>query len=250
LDLETNTIIVKNLSKRFRILHEKHDTLYEHISNFFKKKNNYETLTVLDDISFSVKKGEMLGIIGFNGSGKTTLLKIISNIYTADDGEVFVNGKTVPFLALGTGFNGELTARDNIITYGIILGFTKREIESKINEIAKFSELESFLDTKLKNFSAGMFARLAFSTAIQIDPDVLLVDEILSVGDLPFQEKSFKKFMEFKQMGKTIVFVTHSVDLVSKYCDNAMWLHKGKIKSYGDPKEVIQKYISFSKEPT
>jgi ABC-type polysaccharide/polyol phosphate transport system ATPase subunit len=151
-----------------------------------------------------------------------------------------------PFLELGTGFNGELTARDNIIIYGVILGFTKKQIEEKIESIAKFSEIERFLDTKLKNFSSGMIIRLEFSTAIQVDPDILLVDEVLSVGDISFQEKSFNAFMEFKKKGKTIIFVSHAIDQMYDICDKVLWLHDGVIKSYGESRKVIDEYKEFA----
>ena len=236
-----NSIEVKNVFKTFRLYHERKNSIYEYITSLYKK-DAYESMTVLNDVSFSVKKGEMLGIIGLNGSGKTTLLKMIGKIYSPDRGSVITTGKVTPFLELGTGFNGELTARDNIILYGIILGFTKKKITQKIDEIAKFAELEKFLDTKLKNFSTGMNARLAFSTAIQVDPDILLVDEVLSVGDLPFQKKSFEAFIDFKKREKTIVFVSHNISQVQNLCDKVMLLYNGKIHSYGNPEDVINEY--------
>ena len=245
MDLE-NSIELSNVTKSFRIFHEKKDTLYDYFSSIFDRKKSYENLTVLDDISISVPKGQMLGVLGFNGSGKTTLLKIIANIISPNSGTIKISGDVTPFLELGTGFNGNLTAKDNIIIYGVILGMTKKQIKEKIIKIARFAELEKFLDTKLKNFSAGMNARLAFSTALQVDPDILLVDEVLSVGDISFQEKSFQAFMDFKKRGKTIVFVTHDVSQIEKLCDQAIWLHEGKLKEYGDPKTVVQKYREFA----
>ena len=247
MDSETS-IEVKNITKTFRIYHEKKNSVYEYLTSFLNRKRTSEELNVLKDVTFSVKKGEMLGIIGFNGSGKTTLLKIIANIYTPDSGVVNTNGRITPFLELGTGFNGELTARDNTIIYGVILGLTKKEIEKKIESIVRFAELEKFLDTKLKNFSSGMNARLAFSTAIQVDPDIMLVDEVLSVGDLPFQEKSFNAFMDFKKRGKTIVFVSHSLENITRLCDKALWIHEGIIKAYGDPTTVAEQYRTFSQK--
>lgn len=237
-----NSIELKNVTKFFRIYHERKTTLYEYMSSLGNRKSNYEKLTVLNDVSFSIKMGEMVGIVGLNGSGKTTLLKIIAGIYAPNSGIVNTRGKITPFLELGTGFNGELTARDNIILYGIILGFTKKEIKEKINDIIEFAELEKFLDTKLKNFSSGMYTRLAFSTAIQVNPDILLVDEILSVGDITFQEKSFKAFMDFKRKGKTIIFVSHSIDQIEKICDSAILLNNGVIHSKGKPDKVIEDY--------
>ena len=240
-----NAIELKNITKKFKIHHERRNSIYEYVTSFFNKSKMYEEITVLKDVSLSVKKGEMLGIIGLNGCGKTTLLKIIAKIYSPNSGTVITNGKITPFLELGTGFNGELTARDNIILYGIILGFTKKEIIKKIDKIIEFAELEKFLDTKLKNFSAGMNARLAFSTAMSVDPDILLVDEVLSVGDIKFQEKSFNAFMGFKKKGKTIIFVSHSADQIRRTCDKAIWIHEGIIHSEGTPEKVIGEYTEF-----
>ena len=184
----------------------------------------------------------MLGILGLNGSGKTTLLKIMAKIYPPDSGKVTTDGKIVPFLALGAGFNPELTAYDNVILNGVILGFSKNEIKKRIPKIIRFAELEEFLDVKLKNFSSGMYTRLAFSTALEVNPDILLVDEILSVGDIGFRKKSFDAFMNFKNNGKTIVYVTHDLDQVNQFCDTALWLDKGKVKMHGDPLEITKEY--------
>jgi lipopolysaccharide transport system ATP-binding protein len=240
--LSENAIEVKNISKTFKIYHEKHDSVFEAFTAPLRKKRSFEQIKVLDNVSFSVKKGEMLGIIGLNGSGKTTLLRLISKIYQPDSGQIIVNGKIIPFLELGVGFQPELTAYDNIILYGVILGMSKKQIKEKADDIIKFAELEKFLDTKLKNFSSGMYARLAFSTAIQVDPDILLVDEILSVGDLPFQKKSFETFLSFKERGKSIVFVSHNLESVKTLCDNAIFINKGKIQASGNPELVIQEY--------
>jgi|SRR5579885_793784 ABC-type polysaccharide/polyol phosphate transport system ATPase subunit len=244
--INDNAITVSNIYKKFSIYHENRSSMYGYLTSVINRKKSFDELVVLDDISFSVKKGEMLGIIGFNGSGKTTLLKIIAKIYTPDKGSVTTNGTITPLLELGTGFNRELSARENIITYGVILGFTKNEMVEKIKEITRFAELEKFLDTKVKNFSSGMNARLAFSTAIQVDPDILLLDEIFSVGDLLFREKSFNALMDFRKKGKTIVFVSHQIDQVASLCDKVMWLHDGKIREYGEPYDVIKKYRSFA----
>jgi lipopolysaccharide transport system ATP-binding protein len=237
-----NAISVKNLKKKFRLYHEKRDTVYEAIGGFFQRKKYYEDLIVLDDISFDVKKGEMFGIVGKNGTGKTTLLKILSKIYQPDSGTVEINGVVVPFLGLGAGFNGEMTARDNVILYGKLLGLSKKTIENKIPDIIEFAELKRFEDIKLKNFSAGMYARLAFATAVQVEPDIILMDEILSVGDIGFQKKSYKTFLDFKERKKTIVLVTHDLDVVANTCDKAMFLNNGKIISIGKPDIVIEDY--------
>ena len=240
-------ISIQNVVKKFRIYHEKKNSLSEHLLTLSKKDNRYEELVVIDNISFNVKKGEMVGLIGRNGSGKTTLLRLIANIFQPDSGTIKVNGTIVPLLELGTGFQGDLTARDNIIQYGIILGFTKKEISKKVADILKFAELEKFADTKTRNFSSGMIARLAFSTAVQINPDILLVDEVLAVGDIPFQRKSFEKFLELKK-SKTIVYVTHNVDSVKQLCDRGIFLDKGKIAKIGEPEEVVNAYLNSLNE--
>jgi len=240
-----NVVVFENVSKSFRFYHEQRKSLFEYLISVFNKKKYFEDLTVLNDISFSVKKGEMIGILGVNGSGKTTILKLMSQIYVPDKGTIITNGKVIPILELGIGFNPDLTAKDNIIIYGLILGFSKKEIKNKIKQIIQFAELEKFLDIKMKNFSMGMYARLAFSTALQVNPDILLVDEVLSVGDIAFQEKSFNAFMDFKRRGKTIIFVSHSPDQIKQYCDKALWIHEGKIRNYGPPELVVNEYIEF-----
>lgn len=239
-----NAIEIRNLSKSFRVFHEKRSTLYEHLVGMLNRKKNYEKLNVLDNVSFDVKKGEMIGIIGKNGEGKTTLLRILSGIFKPDSGSVKVNGSITSFLELGSGFQPELTAVDNVILYGILLGFTRKEMKEKLQKILEFAELEKFADTKLKNFSSGMYARLAFATAIQVDPDILLVDEVLSVGDVPFQEKSFQTFLAFKKKGKTIVFVTHNLAQVQRLCDRAIFLMNGKIRKIGNPNEVVNEFYN------
>jgi len=235
---------VKNISKHFIINHESGTSLYEFLLSFLRKKNS-ETLHVLKDISFSVKRGESLGIIGVNGCGKSTLLKIITNIYQPNSGSVKVYGKLTPFLELGAGLNGEFTARENIISYGVILGKSKKTMNQLVDSIAKFAEIEKFLDTKLKYFSSGMNAKLVFSTAIHMDPDILLVDEILSVGDLNFQIKCNQTFDKLKKEGKTIILVSHSIAHISLLCDKVLWIHDGYVKSYGESQKIVDEYKSF-----
>jgi YVTN family beta-propeller protein len=244
--IESNAIEVANVSKSFRIYHERSNTLYEHLTRIINKKRQYEDLKVLNDISFNVRKGEMIGIIGKNGEGKTTLLRLLTRIFKPDFGTIKINGSVIPLLEIGSGFQPDLTAVDNIITYGILLGFTKKQIKEKIPSILEYAELEKFADTKLKHFSAGMYARLAFSTAIQVDPDILLVDEVLSVGDVQFQEKSFQTFLSFKKRGKTIVFVSHSLHQVQKLCDRAIFLYKGRIHSIGKTNEVVNTFYKIT----
>ena len=235
-------IKVENLEKSFRIFKEKKQSIFHLITSFNETTKAYERLKVLDDISFEIKKGEMVGFIGRNGSGKTTLLKLISGVLHPDKGTILRNGEITPFLEIGTGFNGELSARENIITYGIILGFSKTVIKNKVDEIIKYAELEKFIDTKLKHFSSGMYARLAFATAVQVDPEIMLVDEVLSVGDAAFHKKSFDTFKEFINRKKTILFVSHDLGSVSKLCDRVMVLDKGKIAFSGKPRDAIEFY--------
>lgn len=233
---------VKNISKKFRIYHEKRNSLYESILGLFNKKKYYEDLQVLKNVSFSVKKGEMFGIVGRNGAGKTTLLRIIAGIYKPDYGSVVINGTLIPFLGLGTGFQVDLTARANVIQYGILLGFKKRDITEKVDEVMRFAELEKFADIKLKNFSSGMYARLAFSTAVQVNPDILIIDEALYTGDLGFQQKCFDTIMSFKKKGKAIILVTHSMEPIHSQCDRALFLNNGTIEAIGNPDVVINAY--------
>jgi len=243
-------IDVQNVYKNFRIYHEKRNSIYDQISSTFNRKKHFEDFPILQDISFQVKKGEMFGIIGLNGSGKTTLLRLLAGIMKPNSGKIETTGKMVPLIALGTGFSPELTARDNIILNGMILGFTKKDIIGKIDAIIEFAELEKFVDTKLKNFSTGMHARLAFSIAMQVDPDILIVDEVLSVGDVPFQEKSFNAFMSFKKRGKTIVFVTHGLNQITRLCDRAIFLHNGRIHSTGKSNEVVNSFYRVVENKT
>lgn len=243
----SNTMLeVENVYKTFRIYHEKRNSVYEMVTGLFNRKKYFETLPVLQDISFSLKRGEMLGILGKNGAGKTTLLRIIAGIYKPDSGRVIRNGTLIPFLSLGSGFQPELTARDNVILYGVLLGMAKKEITRKINEVIQFAELEKFSDTKLKNFSSGMYARLAFATAVQVDPDILLMDEIISVGDLSFQKKSYDTFLSFKKRKKSIILVTHSMDPIRQYCDKAILIDGGRIVASGEPDMIVQEYQRIS----
>lgn len=244
-NLEDTTVDVKNISKKFNIYHEKRTSIFEAVLGIFNRNKHYEVLQALDGVSFNVKKGEMFGIIGHNGSGKTTLLRIISHIFQPDTGSVDVKGTIIPVLALGLGFHPELTATTNIIQSGILLGFSRKEITSKIDDVIKYAELEKFADIKIKNFSAGMQMRLAFSTAIQVDPDVLILDEIFAVGDLNFQQKCYETIMDFKKRGKSIIFVSHDMTPIKKMCDRAMHLNHGKVDKIGTPDEAIASYVDF-----
>jgi len=240
-----NLINVKNVSKKFRLYHEKRTTLYESITGSINRNPHYETLQVLDNVSFDVKKGESFGIVGRNGSGKTTLLRILSHIYQPDNGSVETNGTVVPVLALGLGFHPELTAVANIYQSSILLGISKKQIAERIDDIIKFAGLEKFADTKIKNFSSGMSMRLAFATAVQVDPAVLLLDEVIAVGDINFQKKCLNVMKDFKKRGKSIVLVSHNPSDVQLLCDRAIFLKDGRIDTIGKTSSVLESYKKY-----
>ena len=203
----------------------------------------YQTLAVLDGVSFTVQKGEVLGIIGSNGSGKTTLLRIIAGVYKPNQGSLKINGRLSPLLQIGAGFQNELNAKENVIMNGLLLGVSKSYIEGKVDEIIQFAGLEKFSHLKLKHYSAGMRARLGFATAMQIDPDILLVDEILSVGDKDFSKKCNEYFLSLKKEKKTILYATHNLVNLSDFCDRVLFIEKGRIAAIGNPDEVVKKYL-------
>ena len=235
-------IKVENLTKVFRIPHEKHTTLKAAVLNVARKRS-YTEFQALDEITFEVKKGEFFGIIGRNGCGKSTLLKIIAGIYVPTSGKVKIDGRISPFLELGVGFNPELTARENIFLGGSIHGLSRKSIEEKFDKIVEFSELQEFIDMKLKNYSSGMQVRLAFALAIHAHAEVLLMDEVLAVGDSNFQNKCLEEFNNYREQGKTVVLVTHDIGVVQRYCDRAMLLRNGKIVNIGKPEDVGNQYM-------
>ena len=234
-------IEVVGVSKAFRIPHEQRTYFKEYFLHPFHR-TIYERNDALKDVTFSVKSGEFFGVIGPNGSGKSTLLRILAGIYVPHSGFVRINGLLSPFIELGVGFNLELNARDNIRINGTLAGLTKRELEQKFDDILAFSELERFVDQKLKNYSSGMLVRLAYSIAIQIPFDILLLDEVLAVGDESFQEKCFATFDRFKEEGKTVVLVTHSLELLNRFADRVLLLDKGLVRAVGVPDDVIEAY--------
>ena len=239
-----DAIVVEGVSKRFRIPHEKKATFYDHLVGIVKGGSySYEEFWALKDVSFSIGRGETFGVIGPNGCGKSTLLKVLAGVLYPDSGRVRIEGKVAPFLELGVGFHPELTAVENIRLYGAIMGLTRREIEGKREEILEFAELKRFENMKLKNFSSGMYVKLAFSTAIQTDPEILLVDEVLSVGDESFQKKCGKKIDEIRRAGKTIVFVSHSLATVRDLCERCLLLDEGLAVSIGEAEDVIRDYM-------
>lgn len=233
---------VRKLSKSFKLPNEQHSGIKQKIINSLKGVKGYEVQHVLDDVNFDIKHGEFFGIVGRNGSGKSTLLKLIAGIYTPNLGKITVNGKLVPFIELGVGFNGELTGRENIYLNGAMLGFSRAEMDEKYQKIVDFSELDRFMDQKLKNYSSGMQVRLAFSIAIQAEGDILLLDEVLAVGDEAFQRKCFNYFNELKRLKKTVILVTHDMGSVERFCSRAMFIEDGEIKLIGKPYKVAAAY--------
>jgi ABC-type polysaccharide/polyol phosphate transport system ATPase subunit len=227
--------------KTFRIPHDQRIFFKEYFLHPFRRQT-YERNEALADVTFSVEAGEFFGVIGPNGSGKSTLLRILAGIYVPDSGSVRVNGLLSPFIELGVGFNIELNARDNIRMNGTLAGLSKRQLEDKFDEIVEFAELERFVDQKLKNYSSGMLVRLAYSIAIQIPFDVLLLDEVLAVGDEAFQDKCFATFQQFKEDRKTVVFVSHALDLMERFCDRCLLLNAGRVEMIGRPHEVADLY--------
>ncbi len=238
-----DAIVVSNVSKMFRIPHEKKNTLFENIAGMFDAKKGYEEFIALKNINFTVKKGEAIGIIGENGSGKSTLLKIISNILRPSSGSVKVNGKITSFLELGVGFQPDLTAKENIYVYGAVMGLSDKEIDDRLKEILEFSGLERFKDTKLKNLSSGMQVRLAFATAIQTDPEILMMDEVLAVGDMEFQQKCLDVFQKYVREKRTIIFVSHDLNSVRRFCNRAVLLRHGEQVAFGNTNEIIDRYV-------
>lgn len=241
-----NAIEIKGVSKKFRIYHDKSSTLKEHI--LFSKRTKYEEHQVLDGISFDVEKGTTIGLIGQNGSGKSTLLKLLSGIIYPDEGEIKINGRISSLLELGAGFHPDFSGRENIYNNASIFGLSRTEIDKRYNQIVEFSELEEFIDNPVRTYSSGMYMRLAFAVAINVDADILLIDEILAVGDANFQKKCMDKIKELKREGKTIVFVTHDTGAVERICDKAAWLSNGHIEMLDDPISVIKSYLVYMGE--
>ena len=235
-------IELKNVSLKYNMSKEKVLSFKEYIIKFIKNELHYEEFWALKNITMKIEKGEVVGLVGFNGAGKSTLLKIISQIIEPTTGTVKVNGKISPLIELGTGFDFDLTARENIYLNGYILGYSKKFINKSFEEIVDFAELSEFIDVPLKNFSSGMVARLGFAISTIVKPDILIVDEILSVGDFKFQEKSLNKIMEMIEKGTTVLFVSHDIEQVKKLCEKVIWLEKGKIRVIGESKKICEEY--------
>ena len=235
-------VVVDGLSKRFQIPAEQVHTLKERALHPFRKQR-YNSFDALSDLSFSVPRGEFFGIVGRNGSGKSTLLKCLAGIYRADAGRIAVGGRLSTFIELGVGFNPDLAARDNVQINGVMLGLSPAAARERFETVLEFSELHEFVDLKLKNYSSGMQVRLAFSVAIQVDADVLLIDEVLAVGDAAFQQKCFDEFHRLRDEGKTMLFVTHDMGSVVRFCHRAMLLERGRVRVIGEPEEVASQYL-------
>ena len=242
-------IEVKHVGMKFNLGVEKDFSIKQAFVNFFdpkyrKKKSKKDYFWALKDISFQIKKGEVVGIIGSNGAGKSTLLKIISGVLKPTQGKVIVNGVISPMIELGAGFDPELTARENIFLNGAILGYSKKFLEEKFEEIVDFSELRDFLDVPVKNFSSGMIAKLAFSIATIVNPEILIVDEILSVGDIKFQEKSKNKMLQLIKGGTTVLYVSHSIESIKELCSKVIWIEHGTLVEVGAADKLCDKYFS------
>ena len=238
-------ISVKNLYKSFKLPTEQSFGLKQAIFNRLRGIKGYKEQKVLKGLNFEIKKGEFIGIVGRNGSGKSTLLKILAGVYYPQKGEVIINGSLIPFIELGVGFNPELTGRENVYLNGALLGFSNKEMEAMYDDIWEFAELKDFQDQKLKNYSSGMQVRLAFSIAIRARGDILLLDEVLAVGDAAFQQKCNDYFNSLRDKGQTVILVTHSMESVRKFCNRAILIENGKIMESGDPNKIADAYLKL-----
>ncbi len=244
----TPAVALRHVSKTFRLPHQRYHTLKERALHPWRSRS-FDVLHAVQDVSIDIAPGEFFGIVGRNGSGKSTLLKCLAGIYDIDEGEVKLQGRLSPFIELGVGFNPDLTARDNVIINAIMLGLSKREAAERFDDILAFAELEEFIDLKLKNYSSGMHVRLAFATAVQVDADILLIDEVLAVGDAAFQQKCFDEFTRLREEGRTMLFVTHDMASVERFCDRAMLLEAGRVVDIADPVSIARQYnqVNFAR---
>ena len=240
--MSKTAIEVDNVSMKFNLSREKVDSLKDYIFKTIKREIQYNEFWALKNVSFSVEKGDRVGILGLNGAGKSTLLKVISGVFKPTEGHVDKHGKMVPLLELGAGFDPQYTGKENIYLYGAMLGYTKKFIDSKYDEIVEFSELQKFMDVPVKNYSSGMKSRLGFSIATVVEPKILILDEVLSVGDAKFRKKSEKKIMSMFDSGVTVLIVSHSLEQVQRLCNKAMILEKGKLIAYGDIDPISEQY--------
>lgn len=240
--MSNNMIEVKNVTMKFKMSDEPINSLKEIFTTAVSGKLKFNEFYALDDVSFELEKGKTLGLIGKNGAGKSTMLKLISGILKPTSGQIYTYGNIVPMLELGAGFDLELTGKENIYLNGAILGYSKEYLESKYDEIVEFAEIQDFVDMSIRNYSSGMMARLAFSIASVVQPEILIVDEILAVGDIAFQEKSFNRMKQLMSGGATVLFVSHDLDKIEEMCDKVIWLNKGKVVMFGETSEVCNAY--------
>src|SRR3954451_12754349 len=244
--MSSPAIRIQNVTQRFRLIQERPDSLRELFAKAFRHNSQYHDFDALQDVTFDVHKGEMVGIVGRNGSGKSTLLKVVAGVYKPTFGNVEVKGTLAPLIELGAGFHGELTGRENVLINGLLMGFSKREMLDREASIIEFADIGEFIDAPVKQYSSGMYMRLAFAVATEVNPDILVVDEILAVGDVAFQQKCFERLDRFRQSGKTILFVTHSLSQVVEHCDRAIYLERGRLIADGEPEHVVDLYLSAS----
>jgi ABC-type polysaccharide/polyol phosphate transport system ATPase subunit len=243
------SIQFEDVVQRFRVIQERHDTLREAFAKIRKRRTTYHEFEAVKHVSFQISKGEVVGIIGRNGSGKSTILKLVAGVYAPTSGRVEVNGSIAPLIELGAGFHHELTGRENILLNGLLLGLTKRQVQEREAKIIEFAELGEFIDSPIKQYSSGMYMRLAFSVATEVDPDILIVDEILAVGDGGFREKCFDRIRQFRDAGKTIIMVSHDMGTMSSFCGRLLLIHHGRLVEEGEPSRVVACYEELLANP-
>ena len=233
---------VENVTQRFRVIQERPDSVRELFAKFFRKKVKYHDFEAVKNVSLSVRGGEVVGIVGRNGSGKSTLLKVIAGVYRPSAGRVTVTGSIAPLIELGAGMNQELTGRENILLNGLLMGFSKKDMMEREQRIIQFADLGNFIEAPIRQYSSGMYMRLAFAVATEVDPDILIMDEVLAVGDMEFQAKCFDRLRRFRESGKTILIVTHSMNQIEEICSRAIYVDHGRVLADGSPAEVIEHY--------
>jgi ABC-type polysaccharide/polyol phosphate transport system ATPase subunit len=243
------SIQFEDVVQRFRVIQERHDTLREAFAKIRRRRTTYHEFEAVKNVSFHISKGEVVGIIGRNGSGKSTILKLVAGVYAPTSGRVEVNGSIAPLIELGAGFHHELTGRENILLNGLLLGLSKRQVQEREAKIIEFAELGEFIDSPIKQYSSGMYMRLAFSVATEVDPEVLIVDEILGVGDGGFREKCFQRIRQFRDSGKTILMVSHDMGTMSTFCSRLLLIHHGRLVEEGKPPDVIRRYQELLASP-
>jgi lipopolysaccharide transport system ATP-binding protein len=242
-------IRLENVTQRFRVIQERPDTLRELFSKFFRHQSSFHEFEAVKNVSLEVPRGQTLGIVGRNGSGKSTLLKVVAGVYRPSVGKVEVHGSLAPLIELGAGFHHELTGRENILLNGLLMGYSKRDMMEREQRIIDFAEIGDFIDSPVKQYSSGMYMRLAFAVATEVDPQILVVDEILAVGDAGFKQKCFARIRDFREAGKTILLVTHNMDQVIDHCDRAILIEKGSVMADGPPEEAVDLYNSLLLAP-